>query len=561
MKIAIASNINVDFLGEYMERYLSNHGIEAEIYLSGFNQIAQEVLDPNSSAKRFDPDYFLIFLDIEEYLWELLLDKALTDHLKEEAMKKVEELIEIFEKASDEFKYILVNNVFIRPIGTALLEYNTGYSLKELEMEINRKLLEIARRRRNIYIVDYKSMIEEWGWKNLYDSKLFYLGSIRFNKKGFEELAKLYGRYIRSISGKIKKVLVLDADGVLWGGIIGEDGISGIKLDVQKEGRIYRDFQRVVAGLNQKGIVLALNSKNNEEDVKEVFKNHQGMVLKEEDFAVMKINWRDKVTNMMEISKELNLGLDSFVFIDDSEFERGFIKRELPQVVVPDFPEDVSKLLEFIDEIEREYFPKVKLTEEDKKRGQMYKAQVKREELRKRVKTLDDFLRSLKMRMYVGLVDNNTIGRVAQLTQRTNQFNMTTRRYTEEDIRRMEEEGYKIYWMRLEDKFGDNGIVGVIIIGYEGNKARIDTFLMSCRVIGRKAEDAFIWYVEEEMMKEGIEEIEAEYIPTKKNTLVKEKYEELGYKLVEEKEGGKYYRKKLPEEHLNKPKWIEIKGV
>ena len=533
-----------------MEEYLKKHGIEVENYLSGFNQLHQEILSPNSGLKSFNPDFVVIYVDIEEMLWEHLLDENI-----EKSIKLIDELLNTLDTAADSFKYILVNNTYVRNVSDGILYEKTS---KYIENYYNNKIEDLRRSKNNLFVVDYKSIIETHGYNTLFSSKMMYLGSIRFSKKGFTEIAKLYGRYIRAILGKIKKVIVLDADGVLWGGIIGEDELNGIKLDAQKEGRIYKDFQKVIKNMTKKGVVLALNSKNNENDVMEVFEKHPHMVLKKEDFATMKINWQDKVTNMKEIAKELNLGLDSFVFIDDSKFERELIRKELPQVTVPDFPKDTGELVEFISEIEKEYFPKVYVTEEDRKRAEMYKAQVQREKLKKSASSIEEFLRDLKMKMIIGQVNEQTIKRVAQLTQRTNQFNMTTKRYTEKDILEMKEKGYKIYWMRLLDKFGDNGIVGVVIVKPEGEKAYIDTFLMSCRVIGRTAENAFLGFVEKELYKMGIKYIEAEYIPTKKNGLIKEKYEELGYKLMAENDGIKKYKKELPDDMMKIPEWIEV---
>ena len=562
MRIGILSNITIDLIKDELEKYLISWSLNPEIYLSGFNQIHQEILMSDSGLKEFNPSDILVFIDLEEYLWDIISGGYIFDDNKGKGFKLVDEIIAVIEKGLSRFNNsnFFINNAFVRPISTWTLEYNSKYSVKDFENYFDSKLLNLRENWSNLFVVDYKSFDSQLGWENIYDPRMFYIGSIRFNKRGHRGLAKLYGRYIRAVRGKIKKVLVLDADNVLWGGIIGEEGLNRIKLDTQKTGRIYRDFQRIVLNLYKKGIIITLNSKNNFEDVIEVLRKHPYQVLKEEHFSNIKVNWNNKVQNIKEIAEELNLGIDSFVFIDDSEFERSLVQSELQEVSVPDFPQDMAKLVDFMNYIEREFFPKIALTPEDRKRGKMYKAEAMRSNLKKQLTDIKEFYKSLEMKVFFGELNQNVLPRIAQLTQRTNQFNFTTKRYTEADLLDIAKKGGKIFWIRLVDKFGDSGIVGVIIIKFlDQVTAYIDTFLMSCRVIGRTVEDIFLWAVEEELIKNGVRKIVGEYIPTRKNTLVKDKYDEFNFKLLEKRaDGTKMYTKNLPEDHIKKSEYIEL---
>jgi FkbH-like protein len=261
----------------------------------------------------------------------------------------------------------------------------------------------------------------------------------------------------------------LDLDNTLWGGIIGEDGIEGIKLSEDGIGKVYRDFQFLIKGLKDIGIPLGIVSKNNINDAKEVFEKHPMMVLKFEDFIIKKINWNNKVDNIKEIAKELNLGVDSFVFIDDNPVERDIVRQYLPEVVVPDFPEkEITELPEwFINEIIYNYFARTTLTEEDKEKTEQYKSNLERKKLMKKL-NIDDFIDSLKIKLNFYVNDKRFIERTAQQTQKTNQFNLTTRRYTVMDIEKfINSEEYIVFNLEYEDKFGNEGIIGTAIVKLE----------------------------------------------------------------------------------------------
>jgi len=389
--------------------------------------------------------------------------------------------------------------------------------------------------------------------EKMYSRKGWYLGNLRFSNFGEDIIIEEIKRILESFRGNKKKCLVLDLDNTLWGRVVGEVGLDGISLSAVKEGSQFYLFQRQLKGLKEMGVLLTICSKNNPEDAKEVLNNHPAMLLKEKDFVLMKINWKPKPENISELAQELNIGLDSMVFIDDSEFERESVKSQLPEVIVPEMPKDTTKLPEWFLDIQRKYFLFISVTEEDANKTEMYQSQAQREQLQKLSTNLEEYLKSLQMKQKIWSVSEEDIVRAAQLTQKTNQFNLTTRRYTEFDMRRMiESDDYLVLMSSMEDKFGDNGKIALMIVEKNDRRARIDTFLMSCRVMGRYVENQFVDYVESMLANMGLEEIEAEYITTKKSAPVKDFWDSLGYKRVKEEDGKVLYNLKISE----KPKRV-----
>jgi FkbH-like protein len=390
-------------------------------------------------------------------------------------------------------------------------------------------------------VFELEELIKEYGREKMYDPKLWYLGSIPYSFFGEEKIATEIQQLLNAYTGKRKKTLVLDLDNTLWGGVVGEEGLNGISLAFEKEGKQYRDFQSGILDLKQMGVMLAVVSKNNEEDALEVFRNHPAMILKETDFVSMKVNWEPKAKNIANLAQELNVGLDSFVFIDDSPFEREAVLQLLPEVCVPDFPKDSARLPGWIRKIASEHFLFLETTEEDGQRTQMMRADISRKNLQAEFTDIDSYLSSLRMVLDIHLATPEDHRRIAQLTQKTNQFNVTTRRYTEADIVRMTKDpNYRIWVGGVNDRYGDYGKVVVFICRLDGTAAQIDTFLMSCRVMERAIEDAAIDWVEGQLRSEGIEEIRTEYLPTPKNKPVQFLWERLGY--IPEENPGQYTR-------------------
>jgi len=350
-----------------------------------------------------------------------------------------------------------------------------------------------------------------------------------------------------------RKCIVLDLDNTLWGGIVGEDGFEGIQLGLKSTGKAFVEFQHHLLSLHNRGIILAINSKNNEDDALKVIREHPDMVLREENFACLKINWNDKVSNMKEIASEVNIGLDSLVFFDDDPFNREIMKKILPQVLTVDMPKDpafyASTLMELTD------FNVLKITDEDTKRGQMYLQQRKRTELSKSTVSLDDFLKELNIKVNIKKADKFTIPRISQLTLKTNQFNLTTHRYQEEEIKKfVEDDKVMVHCAEVEDKFGNNGITSVFVIKENSSDEwLVDTFLLSCRVMGRGIENAIMSHILNEAKRKNVKKVVANYIPTKKNIPCKSFLEDFGFK----KEGKNWIHSTQNE--INIPEHIVLK--
>jgi FkbH-like protein len=372
--------------------------------------------------------------------------------------------------------------------------------------------------------LDLDELVMQIGRDNFFDLRLWYSSIFPFTPDG----AFAVSNAVMAIAARIHltkaKVIVLDADNTLWGGVIGEDGINGIALGQDYPGRVYTDFQKRILSLQQRGFILALCSKNNPEDVNDVLQNHPHQLLKKEHFATQRINWLPKPDNLRSIAQELNLGLDSFIFVDDSDHECSAVRYSLSEVEVVQVPARLAEIPACLDALAR--LEVTALTREDLEKTAMYVQErlrkSQREELTQTGGSIDDYLLSLNMKMTVGLNNPSLIPRLAQLTQKTNQFNLSTRRYTEKDIaEKMSDSNTFVFHFSLADNFGDSGIVGLAIVERGAdNKARLDTFLMSCRVIGRMAELAFLNTIAHNLKSSGVEELSADYIPTRKNGLV-----------------------------------------
>jgi FkbH-like protein len=351
--------------------------------------------------------------------------------------------------------------------------------------------------------------------------------------------------------------LVTDLDNTLWGGVVGEDGIDGIQLGIEYPGAAFQAVQRVMLDLYRRGILLAVCSKNNLSDAMEALEKHPGMLLKPEHFAAMRINWKDKAENLREIAAELNIGIDSLAFLDDNPVERERIRTVFPEVTVIELPEDPMSFSRVLRETP--VFERLTLSEEDRERGRYYAQQRQRVELERRVSSLEDFYRSLQQEIEIATVTPGTLTRIAQLTQKTNQFNLTTRRYSEQQLTEMaQSSAWKIYSIRVKDRFGDNGTVGVAITHDVEEVCEIDTFLMSCRVISRTVETALISFLIEQARTRGMIQIRGWFLPTKKNHMAADFYPLHGFQKVSEDNEKTFWSLALSESVTRCPEWIKL---
>ena len=535
IKIAILSSFTIKGLKETLLVKCCESGILPEFYVGDYNQYSQEILDENSRLYQFDPDLIIIFIDTmtilgDHYFLPYRISEEERRNWLDETYREITSLIQKIKERSS--AKILLHNFEVpifSPLG--IVENKENFGFIESIQAFNAFLRNGFKDDNQVFIFDYDSFCSKIGKRNIMNYKMYYLGDIKLDFQYIPELCNEYLSYIKPQMSIIKKCIVLDLDNTLWGGIIGEDGLEGIKLGPSPEGRPFWEFQKYLLSLFNRGVLLAIDSKNNLDDALKVFREHPHMILRENHFAAMKINWDDKISNMMAIAEELNIGVDSFVFFDDDKLNRIMVKDALPEVLVVDTPDDPALCLKTLMEIND--FNIFSITEEDKKKGQMYAEQRKRKELEHTSKDIKDYLRSLETVVTIEKPNSFNIPRIAQLTQKTNQFNMTTRRYLEEDIMEFLKNGnYLVVSAGVEDKFGDNGITGLIIAEKSRNNWRIDTLLMSCRVIARGVEEVLLAYLIEEAKKENAVRFMGEFIPTEKNIPSKEFYKKNGFEFV-----------------------------
>jgi FkbH-like protein len=415
----------------------------------------------------------------------------------------------------------------------------------------NSSQIELSEKSANAHLFDMRQWVFAAGRDTVFSMKLWYLGGIRYSVTGQKLLLQKITQAALSLTRARKKCLILDADNTLWGGIIGEDGMSGIQLSLTGEGARYYHFQRTIREIAQTGIICAIVSKNNEADLKEALSSHPHMLLREDFFVSIHANWNNKADEIRALALELNIGLDAMVFIDDNPLERELVKASLPDVVVPDFPVDTADLPAFMRGLYLQYFYAPGITDDDRARTALYKQNAQRQ--KELASTADPgiFLAGLNIRIMAKTAAAEDVVRIAQLCNKTNQFNLTTKRYTEAAIAgMMADSSFGVYSFSAEDKFGAYGIISVVIIRTE-EKAILDTFLMSCRAMGKNIEFGILSFIFNECLQQGSTEVIGRFIPTAKNAPVKDFYHRAGFEpLSSESDEEQLFRKSLPAEQL-----------
>jgi FkbH-like protein len=380
------------------------------------------------------------------------------------------------------------------------------------------------------HVFDLARLQAEWGSRTLFDPRMDQLARFPGSAGGMKVLAERMAALWAAIAGRMKKVVALDCDNTLWGGIVGEDGVDGIQLGEDGLGHAFTKFQESLLALEARGILLALCSRNNPEDVEEVFARRPEMVVPRNRIAAAVIGWESKCGNLEKLANQLGLGLDSIVFVDDNPREREEVRQTLPMVTVPEFPQDPADLAAFGYELGWRWFQRVRLSEEDRLKTDQYRARASTEQLRQAAADPADFLRSLAMKSTIALNDPDLVFRLAQLTQKTNQFNLTLRRYTEAEVREMmAQDAWRLCAGSLADRFGDHGVVAALFAQRTPSAWRLDVLLMSCRVLGRTFEQSFAAEVIERLRSEGPRAIEAEFVRGPRNAQTECFYKDLGF--------------------------------
>ena len=537
LRIAFLASSTINGFEETMRVKCFQKGIECITYVGDYNQYNQEILNQDSGLYQFKPDITFLILDTRHIIgehffsWHTVSSDQKPEFV-ETKINEIKKLCSTFEENS-ESKLILTSLQIPSYSSYGISEQQEIRGLKEMVSEINNELFDHCREvyvNHQIFIYDFNEFVSRFGEKNIFNYKQFFSGDIKISTEYIPKFVNELMGYVYAISGITKKCIVVDLDNTLWGGVIGEDGFDNIKIGDNPIGHSFVEFQKRLLGLNQRGIILAINSKNNFDDAIEVIQKHPNMILREDNFACVKINWDDKVVNLQKISQELNIGLDSMVFFDDDPINQEYVRESLPEVLVVDLPKDSSQYAQIITEMKE--FDILKITEDDTKRGTMYLGQKKRKELEGKIGDFNEFLKQMDIVVSVQKADSFSIPRISQLTLKTNQFNLTTKRYQEEEVSKFSSSDNKIVeYVQVSDKFGDNGITGTYIIEKKNDEEWIiDTFLLSCRIMGRGVEEIMMNQIIEKAKLSKIKRVKGKFIPTAKNKPAENFYEKLGFK-------------------------------
>jgi FkbH-like protein len=535
--------------------------IDLKVEVGDFNTYVQEILDANSQIYQSEPDIVFLAVQTRDVAPDLWQDFAkLSVEQRQSAVERVSSdyrnWIECFRRHS---KASLIIHGLELPAwpNCGLLDDQTNEGQASALRQINNNIRKHASEYPGIYLLDYDALIARHGRHRWHDERKWLTMRMPIAADCIIHLANEWLRFIHPLAGKVCKVLVTDLDNTLWGGVVGEDGAQGIKLDGEYPGAGYRALQRTMLDLYQRGILLAIASKNNLADAMEVLEKHPQMLLRPAHFAALRINWNDKAQSLKEIAAELNIGTDALAFIDDNPVECKRIRSEMPEVTVIELPADslgYERVLRVCPVFER-----LSLSSEDQERSRYYAEDRQRTALQQNTNSLEDFYRSLGQHVEIALATKETLARVSQLTQKTNQFNLTTRRYNEQQILGfINNPECEVLTARAWDRFGDSGLIGVVITRDNGEDCEIDTCLMSCRVIGRGVETAMLAHVVAQACSKGMKKVSGWFIPTQKNTPARDFYESHGFQKEAEQNGEILWTLEIRRSKIACPDWIEL---
>jgi FkbH-like protein len=550
LKLAWLSSSTVDHQVPSTRIAGLRRGLAIQSYVAPFNQYRQALLDPDAPLARFGPQAVLFAIDPGELAPSVPLSASAAE-VEAAIEARVAEVRALWHRAREKFSCVVVHQLTpdVSPSPFGSYDRLVPAAPAARVAETNRAIARAAAEDR-VLVLDLAAAAARLGHDAWFDPVRWHHGKQLIAPQVTPLYGDLVARILAAARGLAKKCLILDLDNTLWGGVVGDDGLENLVLGQgSAEGEAFLAFQRYALTLKARGIVLAVCSKNNHDTAEGVFLRHPEMILRRDDIAAFVANWYDKATNVRHIAGALNLGLDAMVFFDDNPAERAIIRRELPMVEVPEVPEDPALYARCL--AEAGYFEAVAFTAEDRARAEQYRDNARREEGRRAAYAahgdgdLDGYLASLGMELIVGSFDEVSVPRVAQLIGKTNQWNLTTRRYSEEEVRALgRDPSVLCLQFRLKDTFGDNGIISVVIARQEKSEAseasayRIDTWLMSCRVLGRGVETAVLNVLAEAARSRGAATLVGEYLPTPKNELVREHYPRLGFEKAAEAHAG-----------------------
>lgn len=563
-RLALLRSFTVEPLVPLLRAGAFAGGIDLAVQVGDFNTYAQQILNPESELYRYAPDVVILAAqtrDLAPELWDSFT--ALTTEECAAVIQRVvaglRDLIAAFRRHSP--AHLILHNLEM-PLFPAhgVLDAQTPTSQSAAIAQINQAFRQLVGEQRGIYLLDYDAVIARHGRARWHDERRWLTTRLPFTADACTALTSEWLRFLHPLTGRVAKALITDLDNTLWGGVIGEDGLAGIKLDAEHPGAHYQALQRALFDLHQRGIILGVCSKNNLSDALAALESHPGMILRPHHFAALRINWQDKAQNLRELANELNIGLDAVAFLDDNPAERARVRQELPEVAVIELPDDPACYAATLRQCP--LFERLQLSTEDQARGRHYAEQRQRAELQNSAASLADFYRSLAQEVEVAPLTPLTLARTAQLTQKTNQFNLTTRRYTEQQLAALSADSrWRIYTARVKDRFGDHGLVGVLIARAEMEIWELDSFLLSCRVIGRTVETALLAFLADEARASGAHKLQGWFLPTPKNTPAQSFYADHQFQIIAQQEAGTLWALDLEQATPACPAWIQLRGV
>ena len=531
--LAVLGDCATQHLATALRGYGVSVGMRLNVFDADYDQIDAQVMAPDSELYRFAPQGVLLQMCTEK------LQEAFYDRPPEARASFAEDtyarIRQIWSRIGSRIpatvlqcNFPLIDDGVFGQFGN-----KTEQSFLFQQRKLNYLLMQGCQEAKNTFLIDLDALQTALGRSTFADPKLYYVAKMPISLAALPAAAKLVVDVVRSLQGTVKKCLVLDLDNTLWGGVIGDDGLSGIQIGELGTGHAFSDFQKWLKELKNRGILLTVCSKNNEDTAKEPFEKHPEMVLRLEDFSMFVANWEDKARNIRTIQQALNIGMDSMVFLDDNPFERELVRTMIPEITVPELPEDPALYLQYLRGLD--LFETASYSREDAGRTEQYREKAQRAAFEAAFQSYDDYLEALQMRASAAAFDPFHYPRIAQLTQRSNQFNLRTVRYTEAEIEALAQDDSRIgLYFTLKDKFGDHGLISVVVLEKQPEDTLfISEWLMSCRVLKRGMEEFIVDKILSVAAQQGFRRVVGEYIPTPKNAMVKDLYEQLGFARLE----------------------------
>lgn len=527
-RLAIMGDCATQHLATAIRGYGVEEGIHFEVFDADYNQIDAQLLDPESEFYQFEAQFALIYM-CSEKLYHSFCETEQKAGFADMVYQKIRTYWDLI---NTHVHVNIIQFTFVETDDRVFGNYasKTQASFLYQVKKLNFLLMNGSQEVKNVFLMDLNYIEAQYGRAAVYDDKLYYIAKMPLSTAVLPEVARQVTDIVKAISGRIKKCVITDLDNTLWGGVIGDDGLEGIQIGELGLGHAFEEFQMWLKELKSRGIILAVCSKNNEDTAKEPFLKHPEMVLHLDDFSMFVANWEDKASNIRYIQETINIGMDSIVFLDDNPFERNQVRSMIPDITVPELPEDPAMYLSYLKRLN--LFETASYSESDKDRTKQYQAEIERTVSRQQYQNYDEYLQSLGMVAAAKPFDKFHYPRIAQLTQRSNQFNLRTVRYTEAEIEALAANDHflTLYFM-LKDQFGDHGLISVVILEKRDDETLfMYNWLMSCRVLKRGMEEFIINKVIETARENGYRKVIGEYIRTPKNAMVRDIYAKLGFK-------------------------------